>query len=160
MIGLSLLLSLAWSQMPTPPGSPSGDIKKDPAVIEGTAESTVALKAEVLVYDADSGRDPFLRPQAKDVVIFNPDSLEGVEIPSGVQVIAIAYDSKNPRALMLRVSDKKTYTVYKGTRIGVSGGVVESITEDTVTVRQDVEVDGRKVTERVQMTFKKFEGIN
>jgi hypothetical protein len=152
-------------QPPAPPVADSKALnlgaKKPDAVLQDTAgTATVELPREVLVYDSSAGRDPFQRPAQQAVAAANPNSLEDAALPDGVQVIAIAYNPKNPRALLLKLSDRKTYTAFVGTRIGFLGGVVETITEDSVIVKQQVEVAGRMESDRVILTFKKFQNRN
>lgn len=155
-------------QVPTVQQAPAGqevsEAPKDTVIQDtaGGATTTVTPLTDSLVYDIYSGRDPFQRPFFKDAnaVSLDPNSLEDVILPEGVMVIAIAYNPKNPRALILKLSDKKTYTAFVGTRIGFLGGTVESISEDTVTVKQQVEVSGRLETVRVPLTFKKYQNRN
>ncbi len=134
---------------------------KADAVVQGTAGAmTVDVPKEIPTYDSSAGRDPFQRPAQKTVATVDPNSLEDASLPDGVQVIAIAYNPKNPRALLLKLADKKTYTAFIGTRVGLLGGVVDAITEDAVVVKQQVEVAGRMESERIVLTFKKFQNRN
>ena len=106
-------------------------------------------------YDPTVGRDPFKIPminvgplnRAEPVV--NEDSLEGASIPEGVRVLAIIYDSKKPRALVQKLSNKKSYLVFNKSRLGVGGGVVSEIREDEIVVVRSQETDGQTTVEHI-----------
>ncbi len=110
-------------------------------------------------YDPTIGRDPFKIPlvnvdKFKPVPIINEDSLEGASIPDGVKVLAIIYDPKKPRALVQKLSNSKSYTVFNKSRLGEGGGIVSEIREDEIIIVRSVETEGQAVIENVVLRLK------
>ncbi len=110
-------------------------------------------------YDPTVGRDPFKIPlvnvdKFKPVPVVNEDSLEGAPIPDGVKVLAIIYDQKKPRALVQKLSNSKSYTVFNKSRLGEGGGIVSEIREDEVIVVRSVETEGQTVIENIVLRLK------
>lgn len=106
-------------------------------------------------YDPTIGRDPFkipminVGPLNRAEPVINEDSLEGASIPEGVRVLAIIYDSKKPRALVEKLSNKKSYLVFTKSRLGIGGGVVSEIREDEIIVVRSVETEGQTNVEHI-----------
>ncbi|MEK6775044.1 MAG: hypothetical protein AABY64_13980 [Bdellovibrionota bacterium] len=113
------------------------------------------LSKDRFLYDPTIGRDPFKIPlinvdkltRAEPIV--NEDSLEGAEIPDGVKVLAIIYDSRKPRALVEKISNKKPYLVFNKSRLGIGGGVVSEIREDEIVVVRSIETEGQTAVENI-----------
>ncbi len=118
------------------------------------------LSKDRFLYDPTIGRDPFKIPminvdkitRAEPVV--NEDSLEGAEIPDGVRVLAIIFDSRKPRALVEKISNKKPYLVFNKSRLGIGGGVVSEIREDEIVVVRSIETEGQTAVENIILRLK------
>jgi Tfp pilus assembly protein PilP len=54
---------------------------------------------------------------------------------SEIQLLAIAWD-KNKYFALIRLPDKKTYTITEKMSLGLEGGKVEKITKDSVVIRE------------------------
>src|SRR3989304_3707679 len=55
--------------------------------------------------------------------------------PVEINLLAIAWDKQKYYALIM-FPDRKSYTITEGTKLGVHGGKVEKITQDTVLIRE------------------------
>ena len=162
---------------PTTPAAPAADAAKTPQnpvpPVPGAAAPSLqqnqndnqatVVPSEVITdkfqYDPTIGRDPFKIPlvnvdKFKPVPIVNEDSLEGASIPDGVKVLAIIYDQKKPRALVQKLSNSKSYTVFNKSRLGEGGGIVSEIREDEIIVVRSVETEGQTVIENVVLRLK------
>ncbi len=120
-----------------------------PAAV-GQAEAPVAaqpevqqeepkVEKEVYNYDPQGRRDPFLsliqeakeKPRKKGAT-----PVENFDV-SEIRLIAIAWDNQQYYA-MITLPDNKSYTVRKGVVLGLHGGRVESITKDSMVIREEV----------------------
>ncbi len=134
--------------MPAPP-PPTASIENQATVLPPDANK------DKFFYDPTIGRDPFkipminVGPLNRAEPIINEDSLEGVSIPEGVRVLAIIYDSKRPRALVEKLSNKKSYLVFMKSRLGIGGGVVSEIREDEIVVVRSIETEGQTNVEHI-----------
>lgn len=87
-------------------------------------------------YNPQGRRDPFSSLIVRDVSDKKKDAgpLEQDDIKT-IRLIAIVW-SGNQYNAMITLPDGKSYTVKKGMRIGMDGGTIESITKDSIVVRQ------------------------
>jgi Tfp pilus assembly protein PilP len=101
-------------------------------------EETKKIVREVYNYDARGKRDPFLSLVA--VTKKKPERKQGVSpfesfSVDEITLSAIAWDNQQYYAL-ITFPDKKSYTITVGTKLGLYGGKVQEITEDSVTIRE------------------------
>jgi type IV pilus assembly protein PilP len=87
-------------------------------------------------YNPQGRRDPFTSLILKDVAEKKKGvgPLEQDDIKT-FRLIAIVKSGDQYNA-MITLPDGKSYTVKKGMKIGIDGGTIESITKDSVVVRQ------------------------
>ena len=106
-----------------------------------TVETKDETKTKFYAYDPRGKRDPFLslikttkakekkrRPDAPPIESFSVDE---------ISLLAIASDKDEGYALVL-LPNNKTYTIKKGTVLGLEGGKVEEISEDKIVIREFV----------------------
>jgi type IV pilus assembly protein PilP len=146
---------------PPPPVPPSVDLKQIPPSIEepmndsapaqnnmqtielineGKTENKSMMNEQQsnqnLSWDPTGKRDPFKPYRAPRVLKQNSDvfvdPLTLLDL-SQVQVVAILWNNKNPRAVV-KSSDGKLYTIFKRTNVGVNNGIVAEIREGEVIV--------------------------
>ncbi|TAN42174.1 MAG: hypothetical protein EPN25_03565 [Nitrospirae bacterium] len=119
------------AKQPAAPAAPAAPV---PQAEEAKAEK------EVYAYEAKNRRDPFLSlivDIKKDVVRkkkANP--IENFDVDE-IKLIAIAWDKNNSYA-MITLPDGKSYTIKKGTTLGLYGGRVDEITKKTVKITEMV----------------------
>lgn len=119
---------------PQPAATPAAATAAVPAKEEPKAEK------EVVVYDSKGRRDPFLslielmkkKPQRKK----GATPIENFDVEE-VKLIAIAWDKQQYYA-MITLPDNKSYSIRKGTTLGLNGGKVQEITKNTVLIREQV----------------------
>ncbi len=120
-----------------PPIKPSA-VKVQPVEIKKEQEETKKVELEVYMYDPKGRRDPFLsliaptRQKSLKVKGGSPFESYGVD---EINLLAIAWDKQKYYALIM-FPDRKSYTITEGTKLGVHGGKVEKITQDTVLIRE------------------------
>ena len=89
-------------------------------------------------YDAKGRRDPFLSLVAvtkqKQIKKKGASPFESYDIIE-IKLLAIAWD-KNKYFALIRLPDKKTYTITEGMSLGLEGGKVEKIAKDSVVIRE------------------------
>ena len=130
----------------------AGCKKEEPAVQKPEAQQVIPAQTpeeknksqeekiawETYQYDAKGKRDPFLSLLAKErqkrVKKTGASPFESYEIDD-MELLAIAWDKNKSYALM-RFPDRKTYTVTEGMTLGLQGGKVQKITQDTVLIRE------------------------
>lgn len=141
-----ILLSSIWlisgcaehePQKVAPPqkvAKPTPETKASDAVSEQPKDpSASAIGYE---YNPQGRRDPFVSLIVRDI----PEKKKGV-VPleqddiKTFRLVAIVWSGDQYHA-MITLPDGKSYTLKKGMRIGMDGGTVESITRDSVVVRQ------------------------
>ena len=142
-----LILSLAaplggCSKDKPPPRKPSA---KKSAQKSAQAEMKAVDEVKKFVpehysYSAKSRRDPFytliVTTQEKPAKKKGASPMESYDVDQ-IQLMAVAKDYKRYYAL-IRLPDKKTYTILEGMTLGLQGGKVTEITKDGVFVREYV----------------------
>lgn len=132
----------------TPPTQPPASPK--PAVAPaapatGSAQSGDAAKnispeqlMQGVPYTATAKRDPFASLAVKADLSKKPGvgSLESFEAGE-FRLIAVLWDSTGPYA-SLTLPDGKSYTVRQGTKVGLYGGKVVKISQDSLIIREMV----------------------
>jgi Tfp pilus assembly protein PilP len=101
-------------------------------------EETKKVEQEEVIYDSKGKKDPFLslveltkqRPLKKK----GAGPVESYDVKE-VSLLAIAW-AKDKYFALIRLPDKKNYTITEGMTIGLQGGKVEKITKDTVVIRE------------------------
>jgi Tfp pilus assembly protein PilP len=141
IIGL-FLPAAACSKKKAPDKKPAAG-KVAPAEAKPEAKETVEASAvipEEYKYDARGRRDPFLSLVApakqKQIKRKGASPFESYDIAE-IKLLAIAWDKKKYFAL-IRLPDKKTYTITEGMSLGLEGGKVEKIAKDSVVIREYV----------------------
>jgi len=115
--------------------------KVAPAAVNTEAKETVEAQTvipEEYKYDAKGRRDPFLSLVAvtkeKQIKKKGASPFESYDI-NEIKLLAIAWD-KNKHFALIRLPDKKTYTITEGMSLGLAGGKVEKIAKDSVVIRE------------------------
>jgi Tfp pilus assembly protein PilP len=102
-----------------------------------TGETPTVIPEEYK-YDAKGRKDPFLplvaTTKQKQIKKKGASPFESYDIPE-IKLLAIAWD-KNKYFALIRLPDKKTYTITEGMSLGLEGGKVEKITRDSVVIRE------------------------
>lgn len=95
---------------------------------------------EGYAYDSKGRRDPFVSlivvTKQKPLKKKGASPIESYDIDE-ISLLAIAWD-KNKYYALIRLPDKKSYTITEGMTLGLMGGKVEKITKDTVLIREYV----------------------
>ncbi len=121
--------------VPQKTSKPSGEQKPPESKLES---STKELSPTVIGYEYNpqGRRDPFksLIVKAEQEKKKSASPLEQDEI-AVLSLKAIVWSGKEYFA-MITLPDGKSYTVKKGMRLGLDGGVIYDITKDSVIVRQ------------------------
>jgi Tfp pilus assembly protein PilP len=117
--------------------------KVAPAEVNPEAKETVEAPAvipEEYKYDAKGRKDPFLSLVAvtkeKQIKKKGASPFESYDIAE-IKLLAIASD-KNKYFALIRLPDKKTYTITEGMSLGLEGGKVEKITKDSLVIRENI----------------------
>ncbi len=88
-------------------------------------------------YTAANKRDPFVslavKPESRKSGVGSLESYEAGEF----QLIAVLWDKTGPYAAVT-LPDSKSYTVRQGTKVGLYGGKVVKITQDSLIIREMV----------------------
>jgi Tfp pilus assembly protein PilP len=143
LIFINFLIPLGGCSKGKPPAKkPAAEqaapITKQTPVTE--AQGSKEIVKEEYAYDAKGRRDPFLplvmmskekvekKKGAKPIESFSVDE---------INLLAIAWD-KNKYYALIMLPDKKTFTITEGMTLGLEGGKVEKITENTVLIREYV----------------------
>jgi type IV pilus assembly protein PilP len=96
------------------------------------------VEQEVYVYDPKGKRDPFLSlvmtMKQKPIKAKGLNPFESYSVDE-IKLLAIAWDDKKHYALIM-LPDKKSYTITTGMKLGLYGGKVEKITENTVVIKE------------------------
>lgn len=127
----------------SPPSAPKPGPQKPKAAVASDADKKDEIKVEkeAYVYESKGRRDPFLpvivvqkeKPHRKKKA--NP--IENADLDE-LKLIAILSDASHQYYAMISLPDGKAYTVRKGTIIGLNEGRIESITKDSVLIREQV----------------------
>jgi type IV pilus assembly protein PilP len=116
--------------------------KVQPAVTQEqkATEETKKAEHEEINYDSKGKRDPFLSlveiTKQKPVKKRGASPFESYDIDE-VKLLAIASDKDKYYAL-IRLPDKKNYTITEGMTLGLQGGKIVSITSDKVVIRENI----------------------
>ncbi|MDA8431709.1 MAG: pilus assembly protein PilP [Nitrospiraceae bacterium] len=106
---------------------------------EQAAEAPQAVK-EVYEYGQKGRRDPFVSlvqvAKEKPKRLRGTKPIENFDVDE-IKLIAILWDNKQYYAL-ITLPDGKSYTIRKGTTLGLYGGKVEYITKDSMLIREQV----------------------
>jgi Tfp pilus assembly protein PilP len=112
--------------------------KVPPVEIKKEQEEPKKVEQEVYMYDPKGRRDPFFSLVAttrqKPLKVKGMSSFESYGVDE-INLLAIAWDKQKYYALIM-FPDKKSYTITEGTKLGVHGGKVEKITQDSVVIRE------------------------
>jgi Tfp pilus assembly protein PilP len=146
MAGATLFLSgCSKEQTPQPPVAQKQTVKKQvppPPAVKPAEQPQEAPKAakEVYDYDQKGRRDPFVSlvrvAKEKPKHLRGSKPIENFDVDE-IKLIAILWDNKQYYAL-ITLPDGKSYTIRKGTTLGLYGGKVEEITKDSVLIREQV----------------------
>jgi len=102
------------------------------------AETKETAQARFYEYDQMGRRDPFLSlietTKKKPMKKKDAPPIESFSIDE-IKLLAIASDRQEGYALIL-LPNRKTFTIKKGMVLGLEGGTVEEITEETVVIRE------------------------
>ena len=115
---------------------PAGSV----AAVQAQQPEELKVEKEVYTYDAKGRRDPFMslivdikeKPRMKKRA--NP--IENFDVDE-IKLIAVAWEKNNHYA-MITLPDGKSYTIKKGMTLGLHGGRVEEITQQTVKINEKV----------------------
>lgn len=129
-------------QAPSKPAAQKAVQKQAPQAPQAAQQGQGGQKAEkeIYVYEQKGRRDPFV--SLVQVAKEKPKRLRGAKPTENfdvdeIRMIAILWDNKQYYAL-ITLPDGKSYTIRKGTTLGLYGGKVEEITKDRVLVREQV----------------------
>jgi Tfp pilus assembly protein PilP len=135
-----LLPAAACSKKTAPAKKPAAEKAAPPeAKPEAKAEAEKPpVVPEEYKYDAKGRRDPFLPLVAvtkqKQVKKKGASPFESYDIAE-IKLLAIAWD-KNKYFALIRLPDRKSYTITEGMSLGLEGGKVEKIAKDSVVIRE------------------------
>lgn len=143
LLVISLLLPFGGCKKGQAPAKkPMAEQVKPAAVKEAPKETVEAGKVvlEEYKYDSKGRRDPFLSlvvtTKEKPTKKKGASPIESYDIDE-IQLMAIAWDKERYYAL-IRLPDKKTYTIIEGMTLGLQNGKIEKITKNSVVIREYV----------------------
>jgi Tfp pilus assembly protein PilP len=126
------------SPVQKPAEEQAAPIKMQTPVTE--AKGSEEIVKEEYAYDSKGRRDPFLSlvmiPKEKVEKKKGAKPTESFSVDE-INLLAIAWDKDKYYALIM-LPDKKTFTITEGMTLGLEGGKVEKITENTVLIREYV----------------------
>jgi Tfp pilus assembly protein PilP len=115
-------------------------VQAAPKSVQKPAAETAKAAPEEVVYDSKGKRDPFLSlieiTKQKPMKKRGASPFESYDIEE-IKLLAIAW-ANNKYYALIRLPDKKNYTITEGMTIGLQGGKVEKITKDSVVIREFV----------------------
>ena len=101
-------------------------------------EETKKVEHEAINYDAKGKRDPFLSLveiiKQKPIKKRGASPFESYDIDE-IRLLAIAWDKDGYYAL-IRLPNKKNYTITEGMTLGLQGGKVIKITPNSIVIRE------------------------
>jgi len=107
---------------------------------EKALPATTKAEHEEINYDSKGKRDPFLSlveiTKQKPIKKRGASPFESYDIEE-IKLLAIAWDKDKYYAL-IRLPNKKNYTITEGMTLGLMGGKVISITPDKVVIRESM----------------------
>ena len=143
MLILSLIAPLGGCSKDKPPPRKPAAKKPAPSAAQAEAKAPEEVKKfvpEHYAYNAKGRRDPFftliLPKEAKPTKRVGASPMESYDIDQ-IQLMAVAKDFERYYAL-IRLPDKKTYTILEGMTLGLQGGKVTEITKEGVFIREYV----------------------
>lgn len=140
LIVLFLLPVTGCKKQPPPPEKKpaAAKVKPEEAKKEVKTEEAGRTADEEYTYNPKGRRDPFLTlvvpAKAKPLKKKGATPFESYDIGE-VKLLAIASD-KNRFYALIRLPDKKTYTITEGMPLGLRDGKVDSITRDAVVIKE------------------------
>jgi type IV pilus assembly protein PilP len=139
-------------------GKPAAKTSAMPADVKSEGPK---VEKEVYIYDPQGRRDPFtsLVPssQTKTERKTGANAIENYDVEE-IKLIAIAWDSREYYALVT-LPDNKSYTVRKGTTLGLNNGKVIEVRKDSVLIREQVKnYRGQVKTKDTILRLRKEEG--
>jgi len=141
LLAILVLLGLAGCKDKPKSQAPAAPKPATPvAAVQAQQPEEPKIEKEVYVYDQKGRRDPFMsllvdvkdKPRTKKKA--NP--IENFDVDE-IKLIAIAWEKNNNYA-MITLPDGKSYTIKKGMTLGLHGGRVEEITQQTVKITEKV----------------------
>jgi Tfp pilus assembly protein PilP len=138
-VSMFVLFAGCGKEQPAPK-KPAAEKMAQPAAKteEKSATETAKSPQEEVAYDARGSRDPFLpliqvsKEKPKKKAGASPIESYGID---ELSLLAIAWDKDKYYALVM-LPDRKTYTITEGMALGLQGGKVEKITNNTVLIRE------------------------
>ena len=108
--------------------------------IQKPAAEKITVAPEEVIYDSKGKRDPFLSlieiTKQKPMKKRGASPFESYDIEE-IKLLAIAW-ANNKYYALIKLPDKKNYTIVEGMTIGLQGGKIEKITKDSVMIREFV----------------------
>jgi type IV pilus assembly protein PilP len=105
-----------------------------------TVETKDEIQGKVYDYDPKGRRDPFRSlvktTKKKAVKKKGASPMESFSVEE-IKLLAIASD-KDENYALIRLPNQKTFTIRKGTVLGLEGGKVEEITSEKIVIREYV----------------------
>jgi type IV pilus assembly protein PilP len=140
LIVLFLLPATGCRKQPPPPEKKPAAVKVKPGEAKKDVRTEESAKpaAEEYTYNPSGRRDPFLTlvvpPKAKPLRKKGATPFESYDI-SEIRLLAIASD-RNRYYALIRLPDRKTYTITEGMSLGLQDGKVDKINRDAVVIRE------------------------
>jgi type IV pilus assembly protein PilP len=138
LIMLLVLLPIMGCKKKQAPAVKPAAKQVQPVETEQKPEETKKVEQEVYMYDPKGKRDPFLSlvitMKQKPIKVKGLSPFESYSVDE-IKLLAIAWDDKKHYALIM-LPDKKSYTITEGMKLGLYGGKVEKITENTVVIKE------------------------
>lgn len=137
-----LMLPACGSKQAAAPKKPEA-AKSQPAAAAPQAaapQAEVKVEKEVYAYETKGRRDPFtslieVKSTSKKLQK-GAAPIESFDVEE-IKLIAIAWDKQQSYA-MVTLPDKKSFTIRKGTTLGLYGGKVTAINPDSVVITEQV----------------------
>ncbi|MDQ7786493.1 MAG: pilus assembly protein PilP [Thermodesulfovibrionales bacterium] len=138
-VSMFVLFAGCGKEQPPPQKATAEKMAQPDAKTEEKAATEAAKSSqETVTYDARGRRDPFLpliqvsKEKPKKKAGASPIESYGID---ELSLLAIAWDKDKFYALVM-LPDRKTYTITEGMALGLQGGKVEKITNNTVLIRE------------------------
>lgn len=142
LISCSLLFVFTGCKKEQPVNKPTAEkVKQTEAKKEQKPpDETKKVEQQEVIYDAKGKRDPFLSlielTKQKPMKKRGASPFESYDVEE-VRLLAIA-SAKDKYYALIRLPDKKNYTITEGMAMGLQGGKVEKITKDMIVIREYV----------------------
>jgi Tfp pilus assembly protein PilP len=103
-------------------------------------DETIKVDQDEIIYEAKGKRDPFISlvelTKQKPMKKKGASPFESYDVDE-VKLLAVAW-AKDKYFALIRLPDKKNYTITEGMPMGLQGGKVEKITKDMVVIREHI----------------------